>query len=385
MVKRIVILGSTGSIGRRAIDVIESLGDEYRIVGLAAGGNWKALADQARRVLPDVIAIADEKNYMKLKEEIVGVPIEVRAGKDAVIDLAGWSGADFILCAIPGAESIFSVLRAIDTGHNIGLASKEALVLAGSIVMEKAREKGVHILPVDSEHSAIFQSMQAGRREEINKIILTGTGGPFRDWPTDKIKHASLDQALAHPKWSMGRKVTIDSATMMNKALELIEAHHLFEISIDKIEILIHPEAIVHSLVEFCDGSQIAQLSMPDMAIPIAYTITWPERKYLMNIIRQLNLADVGKLSFYRPDTDKFPAIRLAYQVGRESGTAPAVFNAANEEAIKLFIERKIDFGQITELTERILNQHQKISKPNIQQLLEADTWARRKIAECVM
>lgn len=383
-VKRIVILGSTGSIGRRAIEVVEALGCGYRIVGLAAYSNWPLLSEQARKLLPERVVIAERAYYEELKGALAGLPLELAAGQQAVVDLAGWEGADFVLCAIPGAESIFSVLAAIGAGSDVGVASKESLVLAGDIVVHEAQKRGVALLPVDSEHSAILQAISAGKKEEIRRIILTGTGGPFRDWPEEKIRNASLEEALSHPKWSMGKKITIDSATMMNKALELIEAKHLFGIPVDKIDILIHPEAIVHSLVEFCDGAQIAQLSLPDMAIPIAYAITWPERKDLSSVVNYLDLAKEGSLSFYKPDTQKFPAIRLAYEVARQEGGYPAVFNAANEEAVRLFLEGKIAFGRIIELIERALESFEPKSSLTIEDLLAIDTWARRKVRECV-
>jgi 1-deoxy-D-xylulose-5-phosphate reductoisomerase len=379
--KNIVVLGSTGSIGKRTLDVASALGDECHIEGLAAGRNWQELAKQARRFLPKHVAIADEQYYDLLKSALKDLPIEVSAGENAVQSLAELSEVNFVLCAIVGAQSILSVLKAIDAGKTVGLASKEALVLAGQEVMAKAREKHVHILPVDSEHSAVFQCLLAGEKQEVHRIILTASGGPFRDWPREKIYNASLEQALNHPTWSMGKKITIDSATMMNKALEIIEAKHLFDTPVDTIEVVIHPESIIHSLVEYCDGAMIGQFSLPDMALPIQYALTWPERREGIN--RRLNLADIGKLNFYKPDYSKFPALRLAYEVAARGGTCGAVFNAANEKAVEFFLAGKIKFGEITELVEKVLTNHKWISKPGLEELLQADQWAREEVIRC--
>jgi 1-deoxy-D-xylulose-5-phosphate reductoisomerase len=380
--KNIVVLGSTGSIGRRTLDVALALGEECRIEGLAAGRNWQELAKQARKFLPKHVAIADEQYYDLLKNALKDLPIEVSAGESSVQSLAELSEVNFVLCAIVGAQSILSVLKAIDAGKTIGLASKEALVLAGEQVMARAKEKGVKILPVDSEHSAVFQCLQAGQKREVHRIILTASGGPFRDWPKEKIRSATLEQALNHPTWSMGKKITIDSATMMNKALEIIEARHLFDTPVDTIEVVIHPESIVHSLVEYCDGAMIGQFSLPDMALPIQYALTWPERRDGIN--RRLNLADVGKLNFYKPDYEKFPSLRLAYEVAARGGTCGAVLNAANEKAVEFFIAGKIKFGEITELVEKVLTNHNWISKPGLEELLQADKWAREEVIRCI-
>jgi 1-deoxy-D-xylulose-5-phosphate reductoisomerase len=380
--KNIVILGSTGSIGQRTLDVVEALGDGWRIVGLAAGSNWRTLAEQARKFRPRRVVLSQDRDYARLKETLRDLPIEVAAGPAAVEELAEAPDADFVLCAIVGAQSLLSVLRAIEAGKNIGLASKEALVLGGPQVMARAREKSVAILPVDSEHSAIFQALQAGRSGEVRRIILTASGGPFRQWDKHKIRQATLDQALEHPTWSMGKKITIDSATMMNKALEIIEAHHLFGVGEDKISVLIHPESIVHSLVEFCDGSVIGQFSVPDMAIPIQLALTWPDRRPCIG--EGLDLARISRLHFYEPDFEKFPALRLAYEVARRGGTAGAVFNAANERAVELFVAGKIRFGEIVETIERVLQRHEWIERPSLEDLLQADQWARNEVKECI-
>jgi len=394
--KKIVILGSTGSIGRRTLDVIQGLStvtssgshassgssDGWRVVGLAAGGRWQELAKQARQFLPRRVAIADEKNLTALKESLADLPIEVSGGEAAVESLAESPEADFVICAIVGARSILPVLRGIEAGKDIGLASKEALVLAGEKVISRAKEKHVHILPVDSEHSAIFQCLQGGRRSEVRRIFLTASGGPFRSWDKERIRRATVEEALNHPTWSMGRKITIDSATMMNKALEIIEAKYLFDVSVDTIDVVIHPESIVHSLVEFCDGSVIGQFSNPDMALPIQYALTWPERRE--GISKRLDLTEIGHLSFYKPDFDRFPSLRLAYEVASRGGTSGAVFNAANEEAVEAFLAGKIVFGEITEMVERVLSSHRVIGKPELTDLLESDRWARNEVNKCI-
>jgi len=378
--KNIVILGSTGSIGKRALDVVDGLGDAYRVVGLAAGTNWQELADQARRLLPRRVVISDPRYEERLRDAVKDLPVEVGSGDQALEELSALPEADFVLCAIVGAQSIRSVLCAVEAGKDIGLASKEALVLAGTLVMSRVREKGVRLLPVDSEHSAVFQSLQSGRSGEVRKIILTASGGPFRDWPAEKIRTATLDQALEHPTWSMGRKITIDSATMMNKALEIIEAHYLFDVPADTIGVLIHPESIVHSLVEFCDGSVVGQCSVPDMAIPIQLAMTWPERK--PGLGKPLNLAEIGRLTFFEPDFEKFPALRLAYQVAAKGGSAGAVFNAANEKAVEAFVAGKIKFGEIVDIIERIFDNHLWMAHPGLEDLIQADRWARNEVNE---
>ncbi len=332
--------------------------------------------------MPRRVAIADEKNLTALKESLADLPIEVSGGEAAVESLAESPEADFVICAIVGARSILPVLRGIEAGKDIGLASKEALVLAGEKVISRAKEKHVHILPVDSEHSAIFQCLQGGRRSEVRRIFLTASGGPFRSWDKERIRRATVEEALNHPTWSMGRKITIDSATMMNKALEIIEAKYLFDVSVDTIDVVIHPESIVHSLVEFCDGSVIGQFSNPDMALPIQYALTWPERRE--GISKRLDLTEIGHLSFYKPDFDRFPSLRLAYEVASRGGTSGAVFNAANEEAVEAFLAGKIVFGEITEMVERVLSSHRVIGKPELTDLLESDRWARNEVNKCI-
>ncbi len=378
MGKRVIILGSTGSIGTRAIDVIRSLGSDWKIVGLAAGSNWSKLAEQAREFKPKKVVIANEKYHTQLSEAIASLPTEILSGEENVHNLASMPDADFVICAITGAKSITSVINAINAGHDIGFASKEALVLAGKQIMTLVKQKNINMMPIDSEHSAIFQAMQAGSKNEVEKIILTASGGPFRDWDKEKMQNATLKQALAHPTWAMGTKITVDSATMANKALELIEAHYLFDIDASQIDIVIHPESIVHSFVEFCDGSVIAQLSVPDMAMPIQYALTWPERKKC--ICNRLDLSAVGRLNFHSPDFDKFPVLKLGYEVAKTGGTAGAVFNASNEQAVELFIKGQIKFGEIIDLVKNVLDKHKFNPEPELEELFEIDKWAREEV-----
>jgi 1-deoxy-D-xylulose-5-phosphate reductoisomerase len=364
------------------LDVVQGLGEGWHVVGLAAGSNWEKLALQARQFVPRRVVISNPRHADNLREALRDLPIEVSAGPAAVVDLAGMDEAQFVLCAIVGAQSILSVLRAIEAGKDVGLASKEALVLAGREVMDRAKARKVNLLPVDSEHSAVFQALQAGNHKDVDRIILTASGGPFRTWTKEKIHQATIKEALAHPTWSMGIKITIDSATMMNKALEIIEAYYLFGVPAEKIKVLIHPESIVHSLVEFCDGSVIGQFSVPDMAIPIQLALTWPDRQKCIG--KGLNLAEIGKLSFYDPDFEKFPALRLAFEVAERGGTAGAVFNAANEQAVETFIAGKIQFGEIVAMIERVLGRHDWIAAPTLEELIRADRWARNEVIECL-
>jgi len=380
--KNIVILGSTGSIGAAALQVIEALGPQYNVSGLAANANWQLLAQQALQFKPTAVAIADQSAAQPLRDQLAHCGIEILAGPDAVCQLATRPDSDFVICAIVGAASIAAVIEAVKMKKSIALASKEALVVAGSIIIPLARRHHVPILPVDSEHSAIFQAMRAGSRREVRRILLTASGGPLRDWPLERVENATVEQALDHPTWSMGRKITIDSATMMNKALEIIEACWLFDLSPDQVEVLMHPEAIIHSMVEFADGSVIAQMSYPDMRIPIQYALTYPQRK--QSLTRQLDLAEVAELTFSRPDRRRFPALDLAYQVARTGGTAPAVLNAANEAAVQAFLHEQIPFGKIVPLTAEALEKHEPIEKPSLPQILQADQWARDEVNTCL-
>lgn len=384
-VKRVAILGSTGSIGCNAIDVVTHLGEGYTITALAAGSKWKQLAEQAKAVHPAAVAISDGAHFSALAGALEGSGIEVASGEQAVIDIATRKDVDVVVAAIVGAAGLRPVIAAIEAGKTIALANKEALVVAGSIVMPLAKKHGVDILPVDSEHSAVFQSLRSGVNNEIRKITLTASGGPFRTWSRDKMANATVDEALAHPNWKMGPKITIDSATMMNKALEIIEAHWLFDLPADKIEVLIHPQSIIHSMIEFVDGSVIAQLGSPDMRTPIQYALTHPHRSN--GCSNRLDWSKIREMTFQVPD-DRFPALKLGFEVVRTGGTSGAVFNAANEQANELFRKGKIRFGNIVELTGRVLEKHKNsgfIAQPTLDELLAADAWAREEVKAIVM
>ncbi len=380
VVKQIAILGSTGSIGRNALRVIDALGPQYRIVALSAHSNVQLLAEQARRYKPSFVAITDADNveaFCRLYDCLDG---EVLAGPDGLVEIAELDQVDIVLAAVVGAAGLPAVLAAARKGKRLAIANKEPLVMAGELLRKETQKNGAMILPVDSEHSAVFQAMRSGRREEVSRIILTASGGPFREANAQDIRSVTLEQALAHPVWDMGPKITVDSATMMNKALEIIEAHWLFDMPVEKIEVLIHPESIVHSLVEFVDGSVIAQLGEPDMCLPIQYALTHPAR--VAGIARRLRLEEMGRLTFERPNPEMFRALPLGYEVARVGGTAAVVFNAANEAAVVEFLAGRIKFVNIVELIEHCLNKHDIKTNVSLDELIEADAWARREVTE---
>ncbi|MHC4572203.1 MAG: 1-deoxy-D-xylulose-5-phosphate reductoisomerase [Planctomycetota bacterium] len=382
MAKRIAILGSTGSIGKNALRVIDALGSEYKAVALSAHSSVELLATQVKQHKPRFVAITNADFAEQLRELTGDLDVEVLAGPESLIEIAQLEEVDIVLTAIVGAAGLPAVLAAAKKGKTLAIANKEPLVVAGELLTGTAKENGGTILPVDSEHSAIFQAMQAGSAEEVSKIILTGSGGPFRKMSPEDIQNATLEQALAHPVWDMGPKITVDSATMMNKALEVIEAHWLFGIEVEKIEVLIHPESIVHSLVEFVDGSVIAQLGRPDMCLPIQYALTYPAR--VAGISKHLKLEELGKLTFEKPNLETFRALSLGFEVARTGGTAAAVFNAANEVAVQEFLADRIKFVNIVELIEHCLNKHNVKKRVSLEELLEADAWARREVIECL-
>jgi 1-deoxy-D-xylulose-5-phosphate reductoisomerase len=378
--KRIAILGSTGSIGKNALRVIDSLGPEYEIIALSAHSRVELLAEQTRRYKPGFVAITNSDYAEELRDFIGDLDIEILAGSDGLIRIAELQEVDIVLTAVVGAAGLPAVLAAAKKGKRLAIANKEPLVIAGELLKKAIENNGGVILPVDSEHSAIFQAMQSGSKEEINKIILTASGGPFRQANHEDIQNVTLEQALAHPIWEMGPKITIDSATMMNKAFEIIEAHWLFDIPVEKIEVLIHPESIVHSIVEFVDGSMIAQLGEPDMCLPIQYALTYPQR--VAGIARALHLEEVGKLTFEKPNLETFRALSLGYEVAQAGGTAPVVFNAANEAAVKEFLAGRIKFVNIVEIIEHCLDRHNIKPTVSLGEVLEADAWARREVTE---
>jgi 1-deoxy-D-xylulose-5-phosphate reductoisomerase len=381
MRKKVVILGSTGSIGLSALKVARDLPDRMEVVGLAANRQGKLLAEQAREFKPAAVALFDPVGLDELK---AGVPAgtKVLTGPEGLVELARLTGADMVLVAIIGTQGLHPALAAIEAGKELAVASKEILVMAGSVVTEASRRKGVTILPVDSEHNAIFQCLDGQDPQYVRRLILTASGGPFRRTPREEFPAITVAQALKHPTWKMGQKITIDSATMFNKALEMIEARWLFDVPIDRVDVVVHPQSIVHSLVEFADGSQLAQLSHSDMCFPIQYAVTYPAR--LKNSLKPLDLAAVGSLTFEAPDAEKFPALRLAREAGRACGTLPSVLNAANEIAVEGFVSGAIRFDEISACVEEVMGDHQTVSAPSLDQIIAADAWARGEAAEWV-
>jgi len=372
--KKVVLLGCTGSIGTSSVKVVNDLSDRLQIVGLGAGNNVKLLAEQTRSLHPKAISIQSEENAELLRKELGG-STEVYCGEEGLIKLATMPEADIVLISIIGTTGLKPALAAIRAGKDIALASKEVLVVAGEIVMSEAKKYGVNVLTVDSEHSAIFQCLEGRKPESVRRLILTASGGPFRKTPKSEFASITLEKALKHPSWSMGRKITLDSATLFNKGLEMIEARWLFNMGIEKVSVLVHPQSIVHSMVEFVDGSILAQLSTPDMCLPIQYALTWPERVQSTRV--QTDFAAIGTLTFENPDEERFPALRLAREAGLKGGTLPCVLNAANEIAVESFINSKLRFDQISTLVEDVMSAHRRIDHPTLDQLLEADRWAR--------
>jgi len=378
--KKIAILGSTGSIGKNALRVIDSLGPGYEVTALSAHSSFELLAEQTRRYKPEFVALTNSDYAEQLRELIGDLDIEILAGPDGLIKIAELQQVDIVLTAVVGAVGLHAVLAAAGKGKRLAIANKEPLVIAGELLKKETKKNDSVIIPVDSEHSAVFQAMQSGRKEQVNKIILTASGGPFRLADPDDMRNVTLEQALAHPVWDMGPKITIDSATMINKAFEIIEASWLFDISVEKIEVLIHPESIIHSIVEFVDGSMIAQLGEPDMCLPIQYALTYPER--VAGIAKALRLEDIGTLNFEKPNLETFRALTLGYEVARTGGTAPVVFNAANEAAVEEFLAGRIKFVNIVEIIENCLNKHNVKPTISLEDVLEADAWARREVTE---
>ena len=376
--KRVVLLGSTGSIGTSAVKVAVDLPDRIRLLALAAGGNAELLLEQARTHRPKAVCIADPAKAALLRKEL-GSTTEVYSGADGLLKLATLPEADIVLIAIVGTAGLQPALAAIRAGKDLAVASKEILVMAGEIVMREAREHGVRILPVDSEHSAIFQCMDGKPPGSVRKLWLTASGGPFRNTPKEEFAGISVERALKHPSWVMGRKITIDSATLFNKGLEMIEARWLFDIEMGRVGVVVHPQSVVHSLVEFVDGSMLAQLSTPDMCLPIQYALMYPDRVSSDRV--QTNLAKLGSLTFEEPDLEKFPALGLARRAGDTGGTLPAVLNAANEVAVEAFVNRRIPFPQIGEIVRRSMDRHTVVEHPSLEQVVEADAWARKEAA----
>ncbi|MGA9755905.1 MAG: 1-deoxy-D-xylulose-5-phosphate reductoisomerase [Desulfobaccales bacterium] len=374
--KSLAILGSTGSIGQSTLAVVAEHPDEFTVAGLAAGQNVKVLADQIRQFRPARVSVQSEAVAAHLRELVpADAAPEILWGRAGVREVAVASGAELVVSAMVGAVGLEPTLAAIDAGLTVALANKETLVAAGSLVMAAAAKRGVPIIPVDSEHSAIFQALHGQRREDIRRLWLTASGGPFRTWDLDQLRRATAAQALKHPNWSMGPKITIDSATMMNKALEVIEAAVLFGLPVDQVGVYIHPQSIVHSLVDFVDGSVLAQLGVPDMRLPIAYALTYPRRLPLNS--PPLDLCQVGQLTFEAPDTTRFPGLALGYAAARAGGTMPAVLNAANEMAVAAFLQGQITFMDIPRTVSATMDAHQHQPLENLEQVLAVNRWAR--------
>ena len=380
--KAITLLGSTGSIGTQTLDIVTQYPNQFRIVGLTAGRNVKLFAQQIRQFRPEIVAICDEDKLQELKEAIADIdpqPI-VLAGEAGVVEVAKYGDAQAVVTGIVGCAGLLPTIAAIEAGKDIALANKETLIAGGPVVNPLIAKHGVKILPADSEHSAIFQCLQGVVAGGLRRIILTASGGAFRDLPVEKLASVKVADALKHPNWSMGQKITIDSATLMNKGLEVIEAHYLFGMDYDDIDIVIHPQSIIHSLIELQDTSVLAQLGWPDMRLPLLYALSWPDR--IPTNWERLDLVKSGDLTFREPDHDKYPCMQLAYAAGRAGGSMPAVLNAANEQAVALFLEEKIQFLDIPKVIEKVCDKHQKdnCKSPALDDILEADKWARQEV-----
>lgn len=380
--KKVSILGSTGSIGCSSLDVIEKNPDRFRVVALAAGENIKLLKKQIEKFQPRLVAVGTKDKALELGKSLTAKNrVKIFYGEEGLKEIASFP-SDTVISAISGSAGLKPTLAAIEAGNDIALANKETMVMAGEVVTKRARKKGVKIIPVDSEHSAIFQCLEGNGPENLKRIILTASGGPFLKCTREQLRKVTLEQTLRHPNWNMGRKITIDSASMMNKGLEVIEAKWLFNVDIGAIDVLIHPQSIVHSMVEFFDGAILAQLGVPDMRIPIAYALTYPER--IINDLPVLNLIKAGNLEFCKPDVKKFPCLDIAYKAGICGGTAPVVMNAADEVAVHAFMNKKIKFIDLPKIIEKVLARHSVISSPSLDDILQADSWARKETEKMI-
>jgi 1-deoxy-D-xylulose-5-phosphate reductoisomerase len=382
--KAITILGSTGSIGTQTLDIVTDRPDKFRVVGLAAGRNIKLLAAQIRIFKPEIVATSDPDKVVELQDAIADLPAppQILAGAEGVAEVAAYGDAESVVTGIVGCAGLLPTIAAIKAGKNIALANKETLIAGAPVILPLVEKHGVKLLPADSEHSAIFQCLQGVPQDGLRRIILTASGGSFRDLPVEKLATVTVQDALKHPNWSMGQKITIDSATLMNKGLEVIEAHYLFGLDYDRIEIVIHPQSIIHSLIEVQDTSILAQLGWPDMRLPLLYALSWPDRLYTN--WEQLDLVKAGDLTFRQPDHQKYPCMQLAYAAGKAGGLLPAVLNAANEQAVALFLAEKIDFLEIPRLIEQVCDRFssQNNQTPSLEDILAADTWARKAVLE---
>lgn len=371
--KNITILGSTGSIGTQTLDIVRA-NDDLRVVAIAAGSNIQKLEEQIREFHPEIVCVYNEEAAANLKIAVADTSVKVVAGMDGLIETAVYKGADIVVTAFVGMIGIRPTLEAIKAGKDIALANKETLVTAGHLVIQAAKDYGVKILPVDSEHSAIFQSLNGENRKEIDKILLTASGGPFRGRTREQMKDVKVEDALKHPNWTMGRKITIDSATMVNKGLEVIEAKWLFDVDFNDIQVVVQPQSLIHSMVQFKDGAIIAQLGTPDMRLPIQYALYYPERRFLAG--DRVDFGKIARITFENPDTDNFIGLKLAYEAGRIGGSMPTVFNAANEKAVAKFLDRKIGFLEITDIIQYCMENHKVKENPSVSEILEIEQWA---------
>ena len=381
-VKPISILGSTGSIGTQTLDIVTQHPDQFRVIGLATGSNVDVLAQQIKQFKPDIAAVCDEEKLPDLQERLASLdelPI-LLGGEAGVVEVARYGDAESVVTGIVGCAGLLPTIAAIEAGKDIALANKETLIAGGPVVLPLVKKHGVKLLPADSEHSAIFQCLQGVPDRGLRRIILTASGGAFRDWSVEELGSVTVQDALKHPNWSMGQKITVDSATLMNKGLEVIEAHYLFELGYDQIDIVIHPQSIIHSLIELQDTSVLAQLGWPDMRLPLLYALSWPERIY--TDWKPLDLVKAGDLTFREPDHHKYPCMGLAYAAGRAGGAMPAVLNAANEQAVALFLQERIEFLDIPRLIEQVCDRFgsQNTTAPTLEDIRAADQWARRAV-----
>lgn len=374
--KRVVILGATGSIGESALKVARDIPDRMEIVGLAANRNAEKLAAAANETRAQSVCLVDETKLNILTRELEYKP-RILGGQKGLHEIARLTNAEMVLVAIVGTGGLRPALAAIEAGKDLAVASKEILVMAGEIVMREARDNDVNVLPVDSEHNAIFQCLEGKSSSDVRRIILTASGGPFRELPRKDFDSITPEQALKHPTWNMGPKITIDSATLFNKGLEMIEAHWLFGVEMQRVEVVIHPQSIVHSMVEFADGSTLAQLSYSNMCFPIQYAVTWPDR--VPNTLPPLDFSKLSRLEFFTPRYEDFPALNLARRAGETGGTLPSVMNAANEVAVAGFLERQVRFPDIWQIVEEVMNRHTSVAHPNLDAILQADQWARKE------
>ncbi len=378
--KKLSILGSTGSIGKSTLEVVSRHPDKFKVVALAAGSNVQALEAQIKIFKPEVVAVFNEAAAEELKKK--DLPVEVLSGEQGLVDVSTLENVDMVVSAIVGSPGLVPTYAAIKAGKDIALATKEALVMAGKIIMDEAKARGVSIIPVDSEHSAVFQCLDGRNMDEVEKIILTASGGAFRSRPVSELAAVTPAEALKHPNWDMGRKITIDSATLMNKGLEVIEAFWLFNVPLEKIDVVIHPQSIIHSMVSYIDGSVIAQMSTPDMKGPISYALAYPQR--LGNILPSLNLAQIGELTFNEPDVNKYPSITLTYDALRAGGTMPCVLNSANEAAVDAFLDEKIGFMDIAQVVSETMAEHSVLNGDTIEEVIGVSNWARQKAVEII-